>query len=69
MDTTVSDYFTFEMNQDQYYYLKIDWSHFTSTAYLRLYWQHPTASNTIIPSTAFYYPEYVGSSPYQVSVS
>jgi len=50
----------------KFYYLKIQWSHFTSTAYLRLRWSYPGQATDDIPSSMYYYPEYVASSPYQV---
>ena len=34
-----------------------------------MYWSTPTLANQTVPTNVFYYPKYVGNSPYQVTNS
>ena len=64
-----SDSFTMSMTQDQYYYLKIKYGEIGGGAAITLYWAYSGVSQTVIPSTSYYYPNYVGSSPYTITLT
>lgn len=52
-----------------YYRMKLNWGEYHGGALVRLWWSYGGVGKTVIPSSAYYYPEFVGSSPYQVTVS
>ena len=48
------------------YYFMVEWGDYNIGAYIKVYWSYGAQSQVIIPSNYFYYPEQVGSTPYQV---
>ena len=57
------------MTRNQFTPLKIEFGEWGGLAILRLYWTYSGQSQTIVPSSYYYNPEYVGSSPYTVTVT
>ena len=61
--------FTVLLTQDNYYDIKIDYKEEQGSAKIKLYWSSLSLPKEIIPTNYLYYPRYVGSSPYQVTVN
>ena len=59
--------FTATLTGDSYYNFLIEFSEMTIWATLSLSWSYTGQSQIIIPSNYYFYPEQVGSTPYQVS--
>lgn len=57
------------MTQGEFYDIKLEYKEEQGSARVKLYWSSLSIPKAIIPSTSLYYPRYVGSSPYQVTVS
>ena len=64
-----TDSFSMSMTQNQYYYLNIKYGELGGSAAITLYWAYSGVSQTIIPSTSYYYPQYVSSSPYTITLT
>ena len=61
--------FTNYLEQGKFYDIKLEYKEEQGGARVKLYWSSLSIPKAIIPSTALYYPRYVGSSPYQITVS
>ena len=61
--------FTMLLTQNNYYDIKIDYKEEQGSAKIKLYWSSISLPKEIIPINYLYYPRYVGSSPYQVTVN
>ena len=57
------------MTKDQFTPLKIEFGENEVGAVVKLSWEYSGQSQTIVPSSYYYNPEYVGSSPYTVTVT
>lgn len=64
----MSESFTATLVQDQFYEIQIDWSDIINDASISLEWSYTSQPQVVIPSTNFWVPEYVDSSPYTVTV-
>jgi len=67
---SASEYSTvISMTAGNYYQIDARWGETTGSATVRLSWSYSGQAKTVIPSTSWFYPEYVGSSPYTVTVT
>ena len=57
------------MTKDQFTPLEIKFGGNEVGAVVKLSWEYSGQSQTIVPSSYYYNPEYVGSSPYTVTVT
>jgi hypothetical protein len=57
------------MVKDQYYHLVAQFAEDTGGAIAKMYWSYSGQARTLIPSSQWFYPGYVGSSPYNVTIS
>ena len=57
------------MTKDQFTPLEIKFGENEVGAVVKLSWEYSGQSQTIVPSSYYYNPEYVGSSPYTVTVT
>ena len=62
-----NDVFSVSLAGNTYYNFLLEFSELAVDARLELSWSYTGQSLTIIPSSNFYYPEQVYSTPYQVS--
>jgi cysteine-rich repeat protein len=54
---------------DQYYYIEAHFGEQTGGAFIEMRWNYPGITKEAIPSSAWFYPEYVANSPYNSTVS
>jgi len=57
------------MTKDEFTPFKLEFGENAVVATLILHWEYSGQSQTIVPSSYYYNPEYVGSSPYTVTVT
>ena len=57
------------MVKDQYYHIEAHWGETTGAAVAILAWSYTAQSLIVIPATSWFYPEYVSTSPYTVTVT
>jgi hypothetical protein len=65
----ITSNFTASLVGGQYYQLKVWLQNAWGPGGVKAYWTVPFSTYTDIPSSAYYYKRYVGSTPYQVSVT
>ena len=61
--------FMYYLVEGEFYDIKIEYKEEQGSARVKLYWSSLSVPKEIVPSSALYYPRYVGASPYQVTVS
>ena len=52
-----------------FYDLMIEWKQYQEEAYCTLYWTSLSIPKGVIPPIYVYYPERVGSAPYQIQIT
>jgi hypothetical protein len=57
------------MVADQYYHIEAHFGESTGGADYEMRWSYSGQSKIVIPSSAWFYPEYVANSPYNVTVT
>jgi len=57
------------MVKDQYYRVLVKFGEIWGSADVILDWSYSGQARTLIPSSQWFYPGYVGSSPYNVTIS
>jgi cysteine-rich repeat protein len=60
---------TVSMIKDQFYHIEAHFGEITGGAIVQMSYSYTGQPSTIIPTSQFYYPEYVSSSPYTVTVT
>ena len=60
--------FTVLLMKDNFYDIKLEYKEEQGEARVKLYWSSVSVPKQIIPRSYLYYPRYVGSSPYKVTV-
>ena len=55
--------------EGEFYDIKIEYKKELGSVGVKLYWSSLSVPKEIVPSSALYYPRYVGASPYQVTIS
>jgi cysteine-rich repeat protein len=63
------DTFSISMTEGEFYYLYIVYQEKTLDIKLELYWSYSGQAEIIIPSTAFYYPEWSGNQAYALTIA
>jgi hypothetical protein len=57
------------MTKDQYYHIEAHWGELTGGATVDFRWSYTGQAKQTIPSDYWYYPEYIGSSPINYTIS
>lgn len=64
-----TDTTTITVTKDQYYHIVARFAEYTGGATVIMYWSYTGQAKTVIPADNWFYPGYVGSSPYTVTVT